>query len=298
MNAWDVSASLVRLVVLVAISASVILLRRWVGGRARAYIAVIGGMLFLGGAEALHLVRLSAKGDLRAAAIAWDSVYVHAAGYLAISLGLFTWIRDFREARLELERSNLDLKHAAATDFLTELVNRRHIQMHLEREIGRAKRSGAPLGFIMVDLDRFKEVNDTYGHEAGDAVLAHIGKVLKARMRASDVVARYGGEEFLIVAPGADQANTVRLAENLRRLLESHPAHCGSKTIPVRASLGVATWDHGRDATANDVLARADKALYTAKARGRNCVVVWPRPGPDGAAEPSAAETAAAGTPS
>ena len=280
-----------------------ILLRRWVGGRARAYVAVIGGMLFLGGAEALHLMQLSAKGDLRAAAIAWDSVYVHAAGYLAISLGLFTWIRDFREARLELEQSNLDLKHAAATDFLTELVNRRHIQMHLEREIARARRSGAPLGFIMVDLDRFKEVNDTYGHEAGDAVLAHVAKVLKARMRASDVVARYGGEEFLIVAPGADQANTVRLAENLRRLLESHPAHCGAETIAVRASLGVATWDHGRDATANDVLARADKALYTAKARGRNCVVVWPMPGPDGAAEPGAAEagaaeTAVAGTPS
>lgn len=276
MNAWDVSASLVRLVVVAVVSLSVLLMRRWVGGRVQAYLAVIGGMLFLGGAEALHLVQLSARGGFQAAPVAWDSVYIHAAGYLAISLGLFLWLRDFHAARLELEQSNLHLKEAAATDFLTALINRRHIQIHLERELARARRSGAPLGFIMIDLDHFKRVNDTYGHEAGDAVLMHVGKVLKGRMRASDVVARYGGEEFLVVAPGADLPSTVRLAEALRGLLESQPTQRGDLTIPVRASLGVALFDRERDSSAQDVVARADKALYAAKARGRNRVVAWP----------------------
>jgi diguanylate cyclase (GGDEF)-like protein len=294
-NAWDVSASLVRLVVVAVVSLSVLLLRKWVGGRLKSYLTVIGGMLFLAGAEALHLVHLSAKGDLHAASIAWESVYVHGAGYLIVSLGFFLWLRDFHAARLELEQNNLHLKEAAATDFLTALINRRHIQMHLDRELARAKRSGAPLGFIMIDLDHFKRINDTYGHEAGDAVLMHVGKVLKGRTRASDVVARYGGEEFLVVAPGADLPSTVRLAEALRGLLESQPTPHAGRLIPVRASLGVALFDPAHDGDAQDVLARADKALYTAKARGRNRVVAWPvENAPAGAAKPVGAGLAAA----
>ena len=273
MNAWDISASLVRVVILVVATISILLLRRWVGGRWRTYLAIIGGMLFLGGAEALHLIQLSRTGNLGVSSIAWDSVYIHAAGYLGIALGLLLWVRDFRERRRRLELDNMQLHHAAMTDFLTELLNRREASLHFRREMARALRNKSPLGFIMIDLDHFKDVNDTFGHQAGDAVLAHIAGLLRNRVRESDIVVRYGGEEFLVVAVEADLPATVGLAETLRRLIEDRPAEYGGRTIPVRASFGVAMLRHHQDTSVKEIIERADKACYTAKAQGRNRVV-------------------------
>jgi diguanylate cyclase (GGDEF)-like protein len=207
--------------------------------------------------------------------IAWDSVYIHAAGYLAIGLGLLVWIRDLRRCRDELQRDNINLKQMAATDFLTELLTRRQALLHVDHEMARARRTGKPMAFVMVDLDRFKLVNDTHGHQAGDAVLVHIARILKGRMRASDIVARYGGEEFLLVLPETDLASAVQLANDLRQLLHQHPAKYESLEIPVLASFGIAMHGPGQTSTIKDIVGRADASLYTAKGLGGDRVITW-----------------------
>jgi diguanylate cyclase (GGDEF)-like protein len=127
----------------------------------------------------------------------------------------------------------------------------------------------------MIDLDCFKRVNDEHGHQAGDAVLVHVGRSLRARARESDVVVRYGGDEFLVVTPDTDLAGTAKLAEALRTLIQENPANYDGRELSVQASLGVAGAGPGQHVTADELLARADKALYTAKERGRNQVVTW-----------------------
>jgi diguanylate cyclase (GGDEF)-like protein len=260
-------------------------LRQWAGGRVRTYVAVAGGLLGLLAAESLTLFRSTpAPGGLDM--IAWDSVYIHAAGYLAIGLGLLVWVRDLRRCRDELQRDNINLKQMAATDFLTELFTRRQALLHVEHEMARAKRTGKPMAFIMVDLDRFKLVNDTYGHQAGDAVLVHVAKLLKGRMRASDIVARYGGEEFLLVLPETDLASAVQLANGLHQLLHLHPAKYDALEISVLASFGIAMHSAGQNSTIKEIVGRADASLYTAKGLGGDRVITWqdvsgPRASPD-----------------
>ena len=275
MNAWDISASLVRFIILGAASVLAIVLWRWVGGRGHTYATVVTGLLFLAVAEGIHLFQLSLGGGLSAAQIAWDSVYINALGYLVICLGIVFWAHDFRRVKRALEQDNRTLKESASIDFLTQLLNRRSAELHLRREIARARRNRAPLGFIMIDLDCFKRVNDGHGHQAGDAVLVHVGRILRSRARESDVVVRYGGDEFLVVTPDTDLAGTAKLAEALRTLIQEKPANYDGRELPVQASLGVAGAGPGQQVTAEELLARADKALYAAKERGRNQVVTW-----------------------
>ncbi|MCX5675358.1 MAG: GGDEF domain-containing protein [Planctomycetota bacterium] len=172
-------------------------------------------------------------------------------------------------------QDNRTLQESASIDFLTQLLNRRSAELHLRREIARARRNRAPLGFIMIDLDCFKRVNDGHGHQAGDAVLVHVGRILRSRARESDVVVRYGGDEFLVVTPDTDLAGTAKLAEALRTLIQEKPANYDGRELPVQASLGVAGAGPGQHVSAEELLARADKALYAAKERGRNQVVTW-----------------------
>jgi diguanylate cyclase (GGDEF)-like protein len=275
MAGWAFAASLVRLVMLGGALIFVPLLYRWAGGKARTFIVLAAGILFLIFAESRLLIGVSVSGKLLSSRVAWNSVYIHAIGYLAVILGVIYWVRDIQQARYELTRDNVNLKQAATTDFLTELVNRRYATLHLKRELSLARRSGVPLGFVMMDLDHFKRVNDTHGHQAGDAVLAHAGKVLKRRMRASDIVVRYGGEEFLVVLPGADLASTAKVANDLRQTIETSPATIGSQELPVTASFGAAVVQPGGNISVDDIIKRADEALYAAKAAGRNRVVTW-----------------------
>jgi diguanylate cyclase (GGDEF)-like protein len=178
-----------------------------------------------------------------------------------------------------LERREAELKaalqaasEAAATDPLTGLANRRHMEEQLVRELHRSARSKQPLALVLFDLDHFKRVNDTWGHEGGDEVLRRVAALLKAAVRGGDVACRYGGEELLIVLPGATaEAARVR-AEAIRAGLKGLRFEVSGKSFgPVTASFGIAAFpEHGADTRA--LLACADKALYAAKERGRDRV--------------------------
>jgi diguanylate cyclase (GGDEF)-like protein len=156
----------------------------------------------------------------------------------------------------------------AATDTLTGLANRRGGREALEREVQRASRYGRPLSVIVFDLDRFKAVNDRYGHAAGDLVLRLVARAAARAVRDTDRVIRWGGEEFLVVCAETGQGEASRLAERLRRRIAR--VHLGRRRV-VTASFGVATFAAGEDAAA--LSERADKALYRAKHGGRNRVV-------------------------
>ncbi len=141
----------------------------------------------------------------------------------------------------------------------------------LDNELRRARRSQLPLSAIMFDLDHFKNINDTQGHLAGDAVLVAIGTRMRSVLRGSDLKCRYGGEEFLIVLPDTPLEGARRVAESLRRDIEAHPIRWGQGEIRATASFGVATNAAG-EIDSLTLVSRADAALYHAKEGGRNCV--------------------------
>ncbi len=157
----------------------------------------------------------------------------------------------------------------ANVDPLTGLPNRRAAEEHLSRELVRAERYGRPLSLIWFDLDRFKEVNDVYGHEAGDRVLARVGDALRSDLREHDQLARWGGEEFVIVLPEQGLTDAVRTAERLRARLADHEMGLPDG-IRVTASFGVA--ERAEEEAPRDLLRRADTAMYAAKHAGRDRV--------------------------
>jgi diguanylate cyclase (GGDEF)-like protein len=160
------------------------------------------------------------------------------------------------------------LEQLAATDPLTGLANRRGCEKGIAREISRAQRERRPLSCILLDIDRFKQVNDTMGHQAGDQVLRELSSMLRRSVRAYDIVARWGGEEFLLVLPGTDRNTARMLAERIRAGVQQLPvANFGSVTI----SAGAAEFDSDYDF--ESTLRAADRRLYEAKAAGRNTVV-------------------------
>jgi diguanylate cyclase (GGDEF)-like protein len=164
------------------------------------------------------------------------------------------------------------LQLKAAQDGLTGLWNRGAILELLGKELARARRTGGSVGIMMVDLDHFKRVNDTYGHLAGDAVLREAAQRLRNSVRPYDAIGRYGGEEFLVVVSDSDLSSTVVQAERLRRAVEGTPVVSSEGTIGITISLGV-TAGSGEDSVAAEALVRsADAALYQAKTLGRNRV--------------------------
>lgn len=167
-----------------------------------------------------------------------------------------------------------ELREHAIRDPLTGLFNRRYLQETLEREVARAQREGKPIGFIIMDLDHFKEVNDTYGHKAGDTVLQKLGKLIVGNLRTGDISCRYGGEEFTVMMPGASLEKTLERANFLLQQIHEMEMEYDGARIKVTASMGVAVFPkHGSNG--EEALINADNALYTAKALGRNQVVVY-----------------------
>lgn len=156
------------------------------------------------------------------------------------------------------------------TDGLTDIHNKRYLSEVLEREIPRAHRHGRDLSLLMFDIDHFKEVNDTHGHLAGDAVLKELATLVRGRLRPDDVLGRYGGEEFVAVLPETSVEGAVRIAEELRELVASHPFVVEGEDIPVSISIGVAELTPGLDA--DSLFKTADEMLYAAKREGRNRV--------------------------
>jgi diguanylate cyclase (GGDEF)-like protein len=178
------------------------------------------------------------------------------------------------------EAETVRLTHAATIDSLTGLFNRQSFDVRLREEIERAKRSSGSLAVLMIDVDDYKAINDTYGHPVGDAVLQAASDVLRSVVRVFDFCARYGGDEFAVVMPNSDSASTSAAAERIRERIsvsyERDARLIGLRRVTV--SVGAATMQV--DDTAEEIVQRADDSLYRAKAAGKNCVRIAPAPTP------------------
>lgn len=178
------------------------------------------------------------------------------------------------ERQKRIDTALVTLHQQSITDSLTRLHNRRYLYETLPREIVRAKRNGSTIAVVIVDLDNFKRINDSYGHEAGDMVLRWVGNVLMKSVRGSDVVCRHGGEEFCLALPEASEESARTKAEEIRRELEALKLDYCGQPLKVTGSFGVAVYPmHGEDA--DTLLRHADEALYDAKECGRNCVILY-----------------------
>lgn len=217
--------------------------------------------------------------------IDYSLVLKYTAAGSIILLGIFYWNFKLHSARnkirealinveekdKELEVKNKILEQLSITDQLTGLYNRVRLDDTIEREIIRANRYQTTFGVILADIDLFKSVNDTYGHQVGDDILVEIAKILKKYSREVDVVGRWGGEEFLIICPSTDADGILKLAEKLRASIEEHEfLIIKSKT----ASFGVTIYR--KEDSSHGLIAKADKALYLAKDKGRNRIeAIW-----------------------
>jgi two-component system cell cycle response regulator len=164
-----------------------------------------------------------------------------------------------------------ELYKQATLDPLTRIFNRKHFNQEIESEYSRARRYGRPLSMLMMDLDHFKKVNDTYGHPAGDYVLKQTANLVKDSLRAQDIFARFGGEEFALLLPETTNDNAFALGEKIRGRIQQAPYEYNAKKIPVTLSIGVATLKTNH-ANWEDLVGEADRNLYSAKNAGRNRV--------------------------
>jgi diguanylate cyclase (GGDEF)-like protein len=181
------------------------------------------------------------------------------------------------QTAIDVKRVTL-LEQENIIDPLTGICNRRCMERRLREEFARAQRYAVPLAIILLDIDYFKHVNDTHGHQSGDLVLTQLGKLISQGIRDSDIAARYGGEEFLIIASNTTALNAVTLASRLRQQIESYKFMINNdpnrhQAIHITASFGIA--DFGREVgDVKTLVSRADEALYRAKHEGRNRVIV------------------------
>jgi diguanylate cyclase (GGDEF)-like protein/PAS domain S-box-containing protein len=191
---------------------------------------------------------------------------------------IVTVLRDIskrKAAEEELQAANAKLQELAATDALTGLANRRSFDLALERECRRAERAGQPISVLMIDIDKFKAFNDSYGHQEGDNCLRQVAQaILQAFRRPGDLAARYGGEEFAIILPETDELGAMYVAEKLRSIVHALGlAHQGNDAGVVTISSGVACAESGDNIEGATLVGEADRALYQAKDTGRNKVV-------------------------
>jgi two-component system cell cycle response regulator len=175
----------------------------------------------------------------------------------------------------EVERSHAKMVQMATRDPLTGLFNRNRMNDLLEKEFNRARRYGTDLACLLMDLDFFKEINDTFGHPFGDYVLQQFSQRLTNNLRDTDMCFRYGGEEFMVLLPNACISDARRAAEKIRSICENETYDDGDDAATVTVSIGLTAVSHIKPDAARDLLAFADKALYRAKAEGRNRVVIF-----------------------
>ena len=198
--------------------------------------------------------------------------------------------------QLSLALGNLRLQETLRSrserDPLTDLYNRRHLELSAERELARANRHNHSLSLIMLDVDHFKQFNDTHGHDAGDAVLREVAHVLKRHTRTEDIACRFGGEEFLMLLPGCPMEDAYQKAEAIREAIAQLRVSVGGAALSrITASLGIATYpQHGEKL--DELIRAADAALYKAKAAGRNQIVATSAPGDVMLFEPQEASVA------
>lgn len=186
-------------------------------------------------------------------------------------------IRRINQLTIELARSRDQMAELSMTDALTGCRNRRDFHLRLAEEVARAKRNQHTLMGILLDIDHFKDVNDSYGHPFGDKALQSVAHAISTGIRAADYCFRYGGEEFVTLLIDCPQDRALLIAESLRIKVQGLRISSGDVSISVSVSLGLASL-HLEDDDADTFLARMDKALYLAKRRGRNSVVMAPHP--------------------
>jgi diguanylate cyclase (GGDEF)-like protein len=174
--------------------------------------------------------------------------------------------------RAELRRTNERLQESSNTDYLTGLHNRRNLMQTLDKELKRAMRCDMHLSVIMLDIDHFKKVNDTFGHQNGDVVLTSIARTIQMEMRSYDIAARYGGEEFVIILPDTPLPGAMIVSERLRADVQSISFAAPMQNLTITVSLGIATYPSDFTDCTNSLLQQADEALYRAKRNGRNKV--------------------------
>jgi two-component system cell cycle response regulator len=231
-----------------------------------------------GDARSIAMIPLSHRGKLLGSINLCSKdpmrfTHVHASDFLAHMGVIASFCIENVVNRARLLRSGF-------TDVLTGWHNRRYLTVRLGEELARARRDRNRLVCLMLDVDHFKRVNDTWGHAAGDVVLQELAQRIESQVRASDVAARYGGEEFVVLLPGTDVESASRLAERIRKEIAASPISLpGGEHVTITASIGIAEVSPGPDekdlkTLGDSLIARADVALYAAKSAGRDRVVV------------------------
>lgn len=233
-------------------------------------------------------IRCLANRNLRLAGLAAGLSFVGAV-FLAVRLSgdsTAVWVMAALGAALagvRIGAAQERLRRQTVTDPLTALYNRRYLFSHLEYEVERARRYQSPVSLLILDVDSFKKINDTMGHMAGDAILKEIARVIKGTIRRSDWAARWGGEEFGVVLPSTDCQSALMIAERLRREIEARVQEAlpASKRRPITVSIGLSTSSclRGSEEGADDIVGRADQAMYRAKRWGNHvsnkCEAPW-----------------------
>jgi diguanylate cyclase (GGDEF)-like protein len=194
--------------------------------------------------------------------------FLYLGTYALIVAGSFAFLL------MHKERADEESSRLATTDPLTGVFNRRTFIELAEQELARSQRAGTPLALMMLDLDHFKRVNDTYGHLTGDEVLVAFTRLIKDCVRRGDLVVRYGGEEFCVLLPGTTLSAATALADRIRARCAAQ--ELTAKSFKVTVSIGLTAYADGMEATLGGLLARADEALYVAKDEGRNLVIALP----------------------
>jgi diguanylate cyclase (GGDEF)-like protein len=187
-------------------------------------------------------------------------------------VGIEQDVTEQKKLQIKLEKALSKAEKLAMYDYLTNIYNRRAFFKRTKEEIARIKRHGETLSIILTDIDKFKNINDTYGHDVGDKVLKHFAKVLKSGIRQYDVVARLGGEEFIILLSNANIEEAFKRAEHIRKQIEESKVFIKdiNKNVKYTASFGVATLKEEDNYKIEKVIKRADEALYSSKKCGRN----------------------------
>lgn len=225
-------------------------------------------VLFTDGKPCVHDLK-SKNGTFRNGERVEDRVLLADGDQIRVGRGTilkFTYVDVVTDA---LQRTLYD---AATRDGLTGVYNKRFLKDALAKEFATSVRQGTPLGFLMMDLDHFKAINDTFGHTAGDKVLVRIASLLQSPIRAEDVLARFGGEEFALVLRDCKREDVLKLADRLRQLVEAERMTIAGREVRVTLSVGVATMPASGSLDAESLIASADAQLYVAKQSGRNRV--------------------------
>lgn len=203
----------------------------------------------------------------------WEYVSISAITDSNGKISHFVSVNEDITTRKKAEESvrllNIELEQQALTDYLTNLYNRRYFMRRGEEEFKRTKRNGQPLTLLMLDIDNFKRVNDSYGHEAGDRALQEVARALKSNLREIDVLGRMGGEEFAVLLPDTSLEDAALLAERVRQTIENTPFEIPGDVLKITVCIGVSAFAKGMS-NIDDMFRNADAALYQAKNAGRN----------------------------